>query len=105
MRNKKRRLAMMQQREAEFKAHQDAMRSLAEEKSRAAAAEAKAKAEADAKIKAAAAAKAKAASEAAARAVAAKKEEETVHSHDLAAPEASKPSAKKSKSRTKKASK
>jgi len=83
MRNKKRRLAMMQQREAEFRAHQDAMKALADQEAKA---QAKAKAEEAAKVVKAA-------------------KEETVHSHDLAAPEASKPSTKKSKSRTKKASK
>ena len=103
MRNKKRRLAMMQQREAEFRAHQDAMKALADQ-------EAKAKAEAEAKAKAAAAAKAQVEAKAKAKAEEAAKvakpaKEEPVHSHDLASPEASKPSTKKSKSRTKKASK
>ncbi len=96
MRNKKKRLAMIQQMEAEFKQHQAALKAVAEEKAKAEAA-AKAKAEAAAKAKAEAAAKAKA--EAAAKA------EELVHSQELASPEASKTSAKKSKTKTKKASK
>ena len=108
MRNKKRRLAMMLQKQAEFAEHQAAMKQIAEESAKAAAAEkakqeaAKAKAEAAAKAKAEAAAKAQAEAKAM---VAAKKKEETIHSHDLAAPEASKSSTKKPKSRTKKASK
>ena len=99
MRNKKKRLAMMLKRQAEFQEHQTALKAIAEAKAKEeAAAQAAEKAKAEARAKAEAAAKAKAAA-------AVEKVEKPIHSQDLAAPEASKPLRKKSKPKTKKASK
>ena len=86
MRNKKKRLYALQQTQLEFAEHQKAMKAVAAQKVEA---EAKAQAEAKAKTKT----------------TAPKKKTEAVHSHDLAAPEASKTLRKKSKPRAKKASK
>jgi hypothetical protein len=92
MRNKKRRLAMLQQRQAEFEEHQSAIKAIADQEAKIRA-EAVAKAEADAAV----IAKAKPAAKV-------KRKPEVVHSADLASPinTINKPTTKKSKRSNKK---